>query len=135
MSVGKALVIKGPAWIMHVLTQTPPMQPERSDRYPDQPALNFTPSQFATSYAGSMSGTGGHRLNREDDDQSKASFYTSYAEAPDGDGLVKKEGNRVSFVSALRYSLKSPWEGFQYAERDVLVTDWWDLPSHTITYY
>jgi len=64
----------------------------------DQAAFNYTPSQAATSYAGSMSGPVGHRANREDDGHTNASFYTSYTQATDVDGLVRKEGNRVSRI-------------------------------------
>lgn len=119
----------------HVLIRTPPMQPERSDRYPDQPAFNFTPSQFATSYAGSMSGTRGHRVNRDDDDQSKASFYTSYTEATDGDGLVRKEGNRVSSICLTLYSLNSLGKAFNTLSETYSLPTGGDLPSHNITYY
>jgi hypothetical protein len=63
----------------------------------DQVAFNYTPSQAATSYAGTMSGPAGHRANREDDGHTNASFYTSYTQATD-DGLVRREGNRVSTI-------------------------------------
>jgi hypothetical protein len=60
----------------------------------DQAAFNYTPSQAATSYAGSMSGQAGYRANREDDSHTNASFYTSYTQATD-DRLIRKEGSRV----------------------------------------
>jgi hypothetical protein len=63
----------------------------------DQAAFNYTPSQAATSYAGSMSGPSGHRANREDDSRTNASFYTSYTQATD-DSLVRREGSRVSRI-------------------------------------
>jgi hypothetical protein len=63
----------------------------------DQAAFNYTSSQAATSYAGSMSGPAGHRANREDDSHTNVSFYTSYTQATD-DGLVRKEGSRVSMI-------------------------------------
>jgi hypothetical protein len=64
----------------------------------DQAAFNYTPSQAATSYAGSMSGPAGRRANREDDDNTNASFYTSYTQATD-DRLIRKEGSRVSRIA------------------------------------
>jgi hypothetical protein len=63
----------------------------------DQAAFNYTPSQAATSYAGSMSGPAGHRVNHEDDGHTNASFYTSYTQVTD-DRLVRTEGNRVSRI-------------------------------------
>jgi hypothetical protein len=63
--------------------------------YPDQSPFNYTTSQAATSYAGSMSATGRTRL--DEDQQSKASVYTSYTAQTSGDRAVKTEGGRVSF--------------------------------------
>jgi hypothetical protein len=63
----------------------------------DQAAFNYTPSQAATSYAGSMSGSAGQRANRKDDSRTNASFYTSYTQATN-DELIRKEGNRVSRI-------------------------------------
>jgi len=61
----------------------------------DQPAVNYTDSELATTYAGSMSGAGGHQRKVDDDGQSKVSVYTSYTEVRSVDELVRKEGNRV----------------------------------------
>jgi hypothetical protein len=63
----------------------------------DQAAFNYTPSQAATSYAGSMSGLAGHRASFEDDGRTNASFYTSYTQATD-DRLIRREGSRVSTI-------------------------------------
>ena len=61
----------------------------------DQPAVNYTNSELATTYAGSMSGAGGHRRKIDDDGQSRVSVYTSYTEVQSVDELVRREGNRV----------------------------------------
>jgi len=61
----------------------------------DQPAVNYTDSELATTYAGSMSGAGGHQRKIDDDGQSKVSVYTSYTEVQSVDELVRREGDRV----------------------------------------
>jgi len=61
----------------------------------DQAAVNYTDSELATRYAGSMSSVGEHRRKLDDDGQSRASIYTSYTEIQSVDELVRREGNRV----------------------------------------
>jgi hypothetical protein len=78
------------------------MHPVRGTARQDQPAFNYTPSQFATSYAGSMPGTGRHTKPRDEDEQSRASAYTSYtARTDDAEGFVRRERGRVSVINLI----------------------------------
>jgi hypothetical protein len=91
----------------------------QSTLYPDQPAINYSASQWATSYAGLMSSVG---LGRDEDEQSKASVYTSYAAQEDRQ--VRREGGRVRYIASVGISLKGMPEGLQYTERNLLSPYW-----------
>jgi phosphoribosylamine-glycine ligase len=95
--------------------------------YPDQSPFNYTTSQAATSYAGSMSAT--RRTRLDEDEQSKASFYTSYTTQTSGDREVKTEGGRVSFSNRSSESAKSALQGLQQVERHLLATNWFGFLS------
>ena len=118
--------------IVYPPTRLCTMEPEGSDPYRgakpsylDQPAFNYTPSQAATSYAGSMSGERNHGFNHDDDDaQSKASTYTSYT--VDSSRQVKRERGRVSVALILPWSLKIDFKGLQPAERYLHTPYWYD---------
>ena len=74
-------------------------QPEHISRpYVDQAALNYTPSQVATSHIGSMSAL---RTTFDDDDQSRVSAYTSYTAPGDDEGLIRRERGRVSPIASI----------------------------------
>jgi hypothetical protein len=90
------------------------MQSRDSTSYPDQTPINYSASQWATSYAGSMSDIVRKRLDPDEDEQSKASVYTSYAAHEDRQ--IRREGGRVRYITSDRISLKQMSEGLQHAE-------------------
>jgi hypothetical protein len=94
--------------------------------YPDQSPFNYTISQAATSYARSMSDIIRKRLDRDEDEQSKASVYSSYAAAQE-DRQIRRVDGRVRYVASDCILLKEMPEGLQYAERDLLSTFWYGV--------
>jgi hypothetical protein len=90
------------------------MQSTGSASYPDQPAINYSASQWATSYTGSMSDIVRKRLGPDEDEQSKASVYTSYAAHEDRQ--VRREGGRVRYITFDCILLKGMPEGLQHVE-------------------
>jgi hypothetical protein len=93
-----------------------------STPYPDQPSINYSAAQWATSYTGSMSDIVRKQLDLGEDEQSKASVYTSYAAQEDRQ--VRREGGRVRYIASGCISLKGMLEGLQYTERNLLCTHW-----------
>jgi hypothetical protein len=85
--------------------------------YTDQPPINYSASQWATSYAGSMSDIIRKRLDSDEDEQSKASVYTSYAAHEDRQ--IRREGGRVRYITSDHISLRQMLEGLQSVERDL----------------
>jgi hypothetical protein len=75
---------------------------EVPESYFDQAAFNYALSEIGTSHAGSLS-VRGRKMGCEgdEDEHSKASFYTSYTAVTDENQQVRKERGRVSFTFEL----------------------------------
>src|SRR4051794_31358631 len=70
--------------------------PVASKPYADQAPINYSASQAATSYAGSVVGQNPQRT---------ASVYSSSTVLSEGDRLVRREGGRVSSLSIILATL------------------------------
>jgi hypothetical protein len=69
------------------------------------------------------------RTRLDEDEQSKASFYTSYTTQTGGDRGVRTEGGRVSFSNWPSKSAKFALQGLQHVERNLFATNWFGFLS------
>jgi len=79
----------------HRCDMEPPNTPNLSRPKADQNPFNFTESQAATTYAGSMAGA---QPNDDDDDKTNITFY-SYRSGIDAANFLKESHGRVGDVA------------------------------------